>query len=244
MASPQAPPAPAAAQGPPGPPHGEAAVDLHWLPLGAGGRFVRFHGRLYEGLCALRERRGPLALYHCALEVRLPQERFAIELTPIPDADGSARGVVCEGPVGSRRLARFRLFRYELRCWRDGVIPDLEHAVGPPQRLTDDPRLARRLLELLPSVPTRVWGRDELGAGEMWNSNSVIAWLITSSGVPDGLARPPAHGRAPGWDAGSLAARNHAGPGPRPAHTRAVARLAAAEYRRAISTEHEEPSGC
>ena len=29
--------------GPAGP-----AVDLYWLPLGAGGHFVRFNGRVYE----------------------------------------------------------------------------------------------------------------------------------------------------------------------------------------------------
>jgi hypothetical protein len=28
-----------------------------------------------------------------------------------------------------------------------------------------------------------VWGRDELGAGEMWNSNSLISWLIARSGL-------------------------------------------------------------
>ena len=34
-------------------------------------------------------------------------------------------------------------------------------------------RGARRLLDLVATVPTPVWGRDELDAGEMWNSNSV-----------------------------------------------------------------------
>jgi hypothetical protein len=27
-------------------------------------------------------------------------------------------------------------------------------------------------------MPVLVWGRDELGAGEMWKSNSMISWLI------------------------------------------------------------------
>ncbi len=35
----------------------------------------------------------------------------------------------------------------------------------------------------VPSVPTAVWGRDELHAGEMWNSNSLISWLIVSAGL-------------------------------------------------------------
>jgi hypothetical protein len=33
-------------------------------------------------------------------------------------------------------------------------------------------------LELVPEVPTLVWGRDELRAGEMWSSNSVVSWLL------------------------------------------------------------------
>jgi hypothetical protein len=57
------------------------------------------------------------------------------------------------------------------------------------------------------SVPLPVWGRDELGTGEMWNSNSVIAWLLARSGVETEAIRPPAGGRAPGWDAGLLVAR-------------------------------------
>ncbi len=60
----------------------------------------------------------------------------------------------------------------------------------------------------MPSVPTPVWGRDELGAGEMWNSNSVIAWVLTRSGLQAKAGQPPHHGRAPGWDAGvTVAAR-------------------------------------
>ena len=39
------------------------------------------------------------------------------------------------------------------------------------------------MLELAPYVPTPVWGRDELRAGEMWNSNSLISWLIARSGL-------------------------------------------------------------
>jgi hypothetical protein len=36
-----------------------AAVDLYWLPLGAGGRFVRANGRLYEAVAARVQRRDP-----------------------------------------------------------------------------------------------------------------------------------------------------------------------------------------
>src|SRR5262249_32109425 len=40
-----------------------AWLDLFWLPLGAGGNFVRWNGRAYEWLVARRERRAPLDLY-------------------------------------------------------------------------------------------------------------------------------------------------------------------------------------
>ena len=41
----------------------------------------------------------------------------------------------------------------------------------------------------------------------MWNSNSVIARLIATAGLPTTTLRPPAHGRAPGWDAWLVVAR-------------------------------------
>ena len=115
--------------------------------------------------------------------------------------------MVATGAVGSRQAGRLRLFRYEVRCWRGGSIPDLGEAVGGPRRLTSDPRVARRLLGLVATVPTPVWGRDELKAGEMWNSNSLIAWLLATAGLPTDVLHPPAPGRAPGWDAGLEIAR-------------------------------------
>jgi hypothetical protein len=185
-----------------------AGIDLYWLPLGAGGRFVRLNGRVYEAIQAWRERRPPLDLYHSALEVRVPEGRFVIETAwPIPDAEPASRGVLVEGPVFSRRLARVRVLRYEVRRWRDGVIPDVLEAVASPQRLSDDPERARRVLDLVGSVPPLVWGRDELGTGEMWNSNSVVSWLLDRSGLPTEAIRPPAAGRAPGWATGVAAAR-------------------------------------
>ena len=44
-----------------------AGIELYWLPLGAGGWFVRLNGRIYEAVNALAERRRPLDLYHSAL---------------------------------------------------------------------------------------------------------------------------------------------------------------------------------
>jgi hypothetical protein len=190
-----------------------SGIDLYWLPLGAGGWFVRLNGRVYEAARALLEWRRPLGLYHSALEVRVPEGRFVIENAwPIPGADGAARGVVVEGPVGSRRLGRCRTFRYEVRRWRDGVIADVGEAVASPRCLSDDPALARRLLDLVGTLPNPVWGRDELATGEMWNSNSVVSWLLTRSGLQVEPISPPAGGRAPGWDAGMIVARREFGP--------------------------------
>jgi hypothetical protein len=182
-------------------------VDLFWLPIGAGGHSVRLNGRIFEAVVARLEKRDRCDLYHSALEVRVPEGRFIIEQAPIRPSDGAERGVVAEGAVGAGAAGRFRLFRYEIRRWRDGAIPDVAEAVDSPHRLSDDPDCARRLLELVPHVPTPLWGRDELGAGEMWNSNSVISWLIARIGLDAGAVRPPAGGRAPGWRAGLVVAR-------------------------------------
>ena len=198
----------------------EASVDLYWLPLGAGGHSVRLNGRVFEAVAARLERRDTCDLYHSALEVRAPEGRFVIEQGPVQRRDGTERGVVAEGAVGARSAGRLRLFRYEVRRWLDGSIPDVAEAVESPQRLTDDPDCARRLLELVPEVPTPVWGRDELGAGEMWNSNSVISWLIARSDLDVEAIRPPLGGRAPGWRAGIVVARRRSTRTRSPANTR------------------------
>jgi hypothetical protein len=188
-----------------------AAVDLYWIPLGAGGHSVRFNGKVYEAAVAAVRRRPRRDLYHAALVVELGGDRFTIELAPSPDAREASRGVVATGPVGARWAGRLRLFRYELRCWRGGTIPDLGDAVDGPRRLSHQDAAARRVLALVAEVPTPVWGRDELHAGEWWNSNSVIAWLIATAGLPAADIQPPHNGRAPGWDAGLEVARRSTG---------------------------------
>lgn len=182
-------------------------VTLFWLPLGAGGHFVRMNGKVFEFAVAYAQRRSPRDLYHSALEVHVPDGRYVIEMTPIRRSDGVDRGVVAGGAVGMQALGALSIFRYEIRRWRGGVIPDVAEAVGGPLRLTDDAAIARRLLELVPSVPCPVWGRDELGLGEMWNSNSVTSWLIAASGLDADRVVPPPNGRAPGWAAGIAAAQ-------------------------------------
>jgi hypothetical protein len=182
-----------------------SSVDLFWLPLGAGGHSVRLNGKLYEAVAALLGRRDRYDLYHAALEVTSPAGRYVVEQAPA-GRDGVERGVVRVGPVGARGAGRLRLFRYEIRRWRDGIIPDRAEAVESPLRLSTDAAGAERLLELVPEVPALVWGRDELGAGEMWNSNSVVAWLLARSGIDLETVSLPRHGRAPGWQAGIVAA--------------------------------------
>jgi hypothetical protein len=184
-----------------------SGVDLYWLPLGAGGHCVRLSGRAFEAAAARLERRPTRDLYHSALTVDAAGGTYVIEMAPVRDERGPQRGVVAEGPVGSRWARSLRVFRYEIRRWRDGVIPDVDEAVDSPRLLTDDAARAERVLDLVPKAPTPVWGRDELRAGEMWNSNSLVSWLIVRSGLEaDGL-EPPRGGRAPGWRSGLVVAR-------------------------------------
>lgn len=186
---------------------GESALDLYWLPLGAGGHSVRVNGQLFEAAAAAVGQRVPFDLYHSALVVHVPAGRFVIEQAPVADGDGAARGVVAQGAVWSRLAGRFRLCRYEVRCWRNGVVPDLAEAAESPLRVTNDLQSAQRLLDLAPLVPTPVWGRDELRTGEMWNSNSVISWLLARAGLAVETLHPPTGGRAPGWHSGLIVAR-------------------------------------
>ena len=138
----------------------DATIDLYWLPLGAGGHFVRWNGRAYEAMMALRERRRPQELYHSALVAKVEQGDFVIEMTPIRDAKGGERGVVAEGPVGSRLAGHLRLFRYELRRWNNGVIPRCRR--GSRQSGASQQRRARRP----PDPRTRDRGADAcVGSG-------------------------------------------------------------------------------
>lgn len=183
-------------------------VDLYWIPLGAGASVVRANGWVFATVAALVRRRPRRPIYHSALIVDLPSQAVVIEMTPVADDKGPQdRGVVAEGPAGSSWAGRFRRFRYEIHRWDGGLIPDLAAAVGGPVRVTSDGATAQRVLELVPLVPTPTWGRDELKAGGMWNSNSVISWLLAGAGIDDAAGEPPMLGSAPGWDAGLAVAR-------------------------------------
>lgn len=174
-----------------------SSLDLHWLPLGAGGRSVRVNGRVFEALAAARAHRPRRDLYHAALTAHHDGADWAIEVAPA----SSDHGAVATGAVGCRAAGRLRLFRYEVRCWRGGAIPDLAEERGTPRRLSTDAEVVARVLARVRAVPTPVWGRDELHAGEMWTSNSVVAWVLAGAGLAADVALPH-HGRAPGWDAG------------------------------------------
>ncbi|MDH4111706.1 MAG: hypothetical protein OEV60_03370 [Actinomycetota bacterium] len=128
----------------------------------------------------------------------MPDVRFIFETAPIPDRRGWDRGVVGEGAVGARWAGRYGLFRYGDRRWLDGAIPDISDAASGPVRVTSDDARSHAIFQPVPSVPTPVWGRDELDAGEIWSSNSVISWLLASSGVDMDQLRVPSKGRARG----------------------------------------------
>ncbi len=183
-----------------------ASVDLFWLPLGAGGHVVRWNGRLYERWSARRQHREPADLYHCGLVLTLDDVTYAVEMGPVWNVADTDRGVLVEGPVGSRWLGRFRAFRYEMRCWPGGRIPDIADAVDSPVRTTDDPARVGAVLDVLPQLPGLTWGRDELGAGDLWTSYSAVAWALARTGHDMDALEPPTGGRAPGWAAGLVLA--------------------------------------
>jgi hypothetical protein len=189
-------------------------VLLYWLPLGAGGHVVRWNGRVYEVIAARHGHRTANDLYHSALEVLLRGERYVVEMAPVWSGEVPERGVVRVGAVGLPLLGRSALFRYEVRRWRDGVIPDAVEAVASPVVLSRDTSRATRVLDLVPEVPPLTWGRDELGAGDMWNSNSLFSWLLARTDHDVAAIAPPPNGRAPGWRAGLTLAAQQSGSRP------------------------------
>jgi hypothetical protein len=107
-------------------------VDLYWLPLGAGGHFVRLDGRVFEAVVSRLERRPACDLYHFALDVRVPEGRYVIEQTPVPDGDGG--GVASPPPA---RLARVGLGAFESSATSSNHDRGSDKPSGPPGRPTD-----------------------------------------------------------------------------------------------------------
>lgn len=137
--------------------HERAGVDLYRIPLGTGGsRFVRLNCLVYEAIKAWLEGRRPLDLYHAALQVYIPDARFGVEVTPIPDSHLDPRGVLFERPVGSRWLSGLRE-----RCIRElfvvsGVSGILGAVDAPLRSGNAHPDRIRRVAARFPAAPVLV----------------------------------------------------------------------------------------
>ncbi|WP_143082861.1 hypothetical protein [Cellulomonas sp. KH9] len=177
----------------------DAVARVRWAQVGAGGHVARRTSAWWERLVAAREGRAPQRLVHAVLEVVVDGSVRSVDMAPTWGRSAGARRVVVTGPVGSRLLGWWPLFRYELRVVDAPAPPD--HVL----HVSDDLPLPADVLDDLALVPALTWGRDEAGAGDMWTSNSVVSWLLERHGVTS--VGPPAGHRAPGWDAGRCVAR-------------------------------------
>lgn len=184
-----------------------ARADLWWLPVGAGGHVVVRTSRWWELARARHEHRAPRPLFHAALEVTDGRDRYVVEMAPAWTQRSRDRGVVASGPVGLRGADACPLLRYEVRRWKDGTIDDRRWAVASPVSFPLSADDARTLLAHVADVPRHVWGRDVYGTGDMWNSNSLVSWLLASAAIDPAAVTPPAGGLAPGWESGIAAAR-------------------------------------
>ena len=166
---------------------------------------MRFNGHLCAPRKTCLERRRPCEVRHSALQIQVPEGRFVVAQTPVPRLSVERRGVVAEGAVGASWAGRFRIFRYEIRLWRNGHIPDVAEAVDSPQRLNSDETLCVARARPGVEVPTPVWGR--MGCDrEMWNWKAITASTSTAAGsrLVDTASRG---GPPPGSRAGVTAAR-------------------------------------
>jgi hypothetical protein len=174
-------------------------------------RFIRVAGNIQSDvIAALGTLFAPGTIgkdiYHSALEVQVPENgecvRYVIEMEEyISDPDqGRAKGQVLEGHFGPDI---FGGSEYGIRKWRNGKIdrgddPEVAH----PGRLilSRDCNVARRLLELVESIPTTNYTRA-------WTSNSIISWLLKKGGLDPGGVKPPVGGVVPNWQSGIDAAQ-------------------------------------
>ena len=187
----------------------EASVDLYWLPLGAGGHSVRLNGRVYESWWPRMPRGGrpststtPRSWFAC------PAGRFVIEQAPVRDGNGRERGVVSEGPVASRWAGRWRIFRYEVRLLARRL--DTGRRRGGRQPAATNERSSCGT----PAARARAAGADaDVGTRRVLRGGDVELELAESPGSLSAAGsrlasiRPPAGGRAPGWNAGVTVAR-------------------------------------
>ncbi len=190
---------------------GAPRLEVLFIPLGAGdaSHCVRLNGWVFEAVSALEQRRPRQRLYHTAIHAHLNRRCHVIEMAPVWSGPPGDHGTRVTGPVGTPALGRHAAFRYEVRCWQGGTIPDIDQAEGEPRVVETDAERLGSLLKLTADFPARTWGRDEQHAGEMWNSNSLVSWLLVRSGHDADSVTMPPNGRAPGWDAGLVVARRH-----------------------------------
>jgi hypothetical protein len=66
--------------------------------------------------------------------------------------------------------------------------------VNSPRRVSADAARARSVLDPAPRFPAHTWGLNEQRTGEMWNSNSLVSWLLVRSGHDFTVLTPPAGG--------------------------------------------------
>ena len=64
-----------------------AWIDVYWLPVGAGGHCVRWNGRAYERLAALRAHRPARDLYHAAMLLHVDDVTCEVEMGPVWNVD-------------------------------------------------------------------------------------------------------------------------------------------------------------
>jgi hypothetical protein len=166
----------------------------------------------WERLRALKAGRSPRELLHVALEVQLDSStKFVIEL--VPAGFGPARtstGVVGNGPILSRALGWMRMFQYEIRRWKNGVVEAKDKSTRPPSTYVITRDQALQIIDGASRAPRHPWGQDVLGNGDMWNSNSLVSFVLVSAGMDPAAIEPPASADWPGWDTGVALARTNA----------------------------------
>jgi hypothetical protein len=180
--------------------------------LGRGGGDPRLVDGLLRGATAADRTAGPAQCSRLRLQLCLLHRHRGLTANVLVAGRCATRTVSSEAsspkvPLVVAWRAGFGSFVTRSADGPGGMIPDVDEAVDSPRRLTDDPDRAQRALDLVPWVPTPVWGRDELGIGEGWNSNSMISWLVARSGLDTESIQPPIRGRAPGSQAGLVVAR-------------------------------------
>lgn len=177
-----------------------ASLDLLWIPVGAGTRFQRASLVLYEAAAAALSRRPRVALVHAGIKLRFEGKRYTFELMPAPPGPNHDGEVT--GPVGVRGADRLRLFRYRACLFEADGLPDEAWAIGEPLRLSEDPEVVRRVIEMRRDIPAYTWGRRRRGHSEMWTSDSAVSWLLGRAGIDAKAIVVPKGTRAPGWRAG------------------------------------------